>query len=73
MRISIWAWLVTVAVVIALFVIGPFAGFNRAAPLILGMPPLYFWFVVASLLEPLVIGALYLFESARRSAASRKE
>jgi hypothetical protein len=66
------AWLIAVALVIGLFVVGPFAGFNRAAPLILGMPPLYFWFVLASLLEPFIIGALYLYENANRTTAQKE-
>jgi hypothetical protein len=66
------AWLFAVALVIALFVVGPFAGFNRATPLILGMPPLYFWFVLASLLEPFIIGALYLYERAHGVTAQKE-
>lgn len=68
---SMAAWLIAVGLIIALFVVGPFVGFNRASPFILGMPPLFFWFTFVSLLEPLIIGALYLFESANNSSAAK--
>lgn len=64
MRIAMIAWLVGLLLIIGLYTIGPAAGFNRAGPLILGMPPLYFWFVLVPLLNPLILGAVYLIDRA---------
>ncbi len=36
--------------------------FNRALPLILGMPAIYFWFVLVPILSPIILGVLYLFD-----------
>nr|WP_207711810.1 hypothetical protein [Sulfobacillus harzensis] len=36
--------------------------FNVPAPLIVGMPPLVFWFLVVPLVTPLLLGALYLYD-----------
>jgi hypothetical protein len=61
-----WAtilWACAVALALVAFVWAPLA-FNRATPLILGMPPLYFWFVAATALEPFIIGLLYLVDRA---------
>jgi len=57
----LWAIAATLAVIA--FVWAPLA-FNRATPLILGMPPLYFWFVAATALEPLIMGLIYLVDRA---------
>jgi hypothetical protein len=57
----LWACAATLAVIA--FVWAPLA-FNRATPLILGMPPLYFWFVAATALEPLILGLVYLVDRA---------
>ena len=45
-RRSIINWLAGFALVTALYCVGPAVYFNRATPLILGMPTLYFWFVL---------------------------
>lgn len=64
MRIAIIAWLIGLVLVIALYTAGTAIWFNRAAPPILGMPPLYFWFVVVPLLNPLILGTVYLIDRA---------
>jgi hypothetical protein len=64
MRISMVAWLTGLALVIGLYILGPAIWFNRAAPPILGMPPLYFWFVLVPLLNPLIMGTVYLIDRA---------
>lgn len=64
MRMSMLAWVVAVLVIIGLYTLGPAFGFNAASPAILGMPPLYFWFVLVPLLNPLILGVLYLIDRA---------
>ena len=71
MRQSTLAWLTGFIVIIALYTLGPVVGFNRATPPILGMPPLYFWFVAVPLLNPLILGAVYLID--RRETGGRDE
>jgi hypothetical protein len=56
------AWVIGLIVILALYIGGPVFGFNRASPPILGMPPLYFWFVLVPLLNPLILGAVYLLD-----------
>jgi hypothetical protein len=56
------AWIVGLLLVIALYTLGPIE-FNAARPAILGMPPLYFWFVLVPLLNPLIMGAVYLIDA----------
>jgi hypothetical protein len=58
------AWLAALLLIIGLYTIGPALGFNRASPLILGMPPLIFWFVLIPLLNPLILGVVYLIDRA---------
>jgi len=62
MRASMVAWITGVLLVIALYTAGPIA-FNAASPPILGMPPLIFWFVLVPLLNPLIMGTVYLIDS----------
>jgi hypothetical protein len=64
MRIAIIAWLIGLVLVIVLYTAGTIIWFNHAAPPILGMPPLYFWFVLVPLLNPLILGAVYLIDRA---------
>jgi len=64
------AWIAGVLLVIALYTLGPIA-FNAAAPTILGMPPLYFWFVLVPLLNPVIMGAVYLID--RRDVETEDE
>lgn len=61
---AIVAWFIAFIVILALYIVGPIAGLNRATPTILGMPPLYFWFVLVPLLNPLILGAVYLIDRA---------
>ncbi len=70
MHRSMIAWLVAVLLVTGLYLLGPIAGFNRAGPPMLGMPPLLFWFVLCAVLTPLIIGILYLFDRAGRRSDS---
>jgi hypothetical protein len=64
MRVAMIAWVIGLVLITGLYIIGPAAGLNRAAPPILGMPPLYFWFVLVPLLNPLILGAVYLIDRA---------
>ncbi len=61
MRPPMIAWIISLLLIIALYTIGP-VFFNRATPAILGMPPLYFWFVLVPLLNPLILGTVYLID-----------
>ena len=62
MAASLAAWAVGVLVVAGLYILGPLLYFNAAAPPILGMPPLYFWFVLVPLVSPAILGAVYLVD-----------
>jgi hypothetical protein len=62
MRRSTIAWFISLVLIVALYIGGPVFGMNRAGPPILGMPPLYFWFVLVPLLNPLILGAVYLLD-----------
>jgi hypothetical protein len=62
MRMSMIAWVCGTLLIIALYTLGPIA-FNEASPAILGMPPLYFWFVIVPLVNPLIMGAVYLIDA----------
>ncbi len=64
MRVAMTAWLIGLVLIIGLYVLGPALWFNRAGPLILGMPPLYFWFVLVPVLNPLILGAVYMIDRA---------
>lgn len=70
MRASTIAWITGLLLVIALYTLGPIF-FNRASPLILSMPPLYFWFVLVPLLSPVIMGAVYLID--QHESASEDE
>jgi hypothetical protein len=62
MRMSMIAWICGTLLIIALYTLGPIV-FNAAAPAILGMPPLYFWFLLVPLLNPLIMGVVYLIDA----------
>ena len=62
MRASLTAWVAGVLAVTGLYILGPLLWFNAATPLILGMPPLYFWFVLVPLVSPAILGAVYLVD-----------
>ena len=72
MRLSVFAWLVGLVVIVLLYTVGPAIGFNRATPPILGMPPLYFWFVLVPLLNPIILGAVYLIDSRENAGADEE-
>lgn len=48
-------------------IIGPFF-FNRATPLILGLPPLLAWIVAWLLLTSLIMGVIYAVDPANRES-----
>lgn len=62
MRLPMSAWLAGLVIIVLLYTVGPAVGFNSATPPILGMPPLYFWFVLVPLLNPLILGVVYLID-----------
>lgn len=62
MRRSTIAWIIGIIAIVGLYAIGPAVWFNRATPPILGMPPLYFWFVLMPILSPVILGAVYLID-----------
>ena len=64
MAASMIAWAAGVLVVAGLYILGPILYFNAAAPPILGMPPLYFWFVLIPLISPAIIGVVFLIDQA---------
>jgi hypothetical protein len=64
MRASMIAWVVGVLVLTLLYVAGTPLWFNAAAPPILGLPPIVFWFVFLPVLSPFVIGVVYLVDRA---------
>lgn len=70
MRMSMVAWVIAVLLIIGLYVGGPILGLNSAAPAILGMPPLYFWFVLVPLLSPVILGIVYLIDLAENPQAN---
>ncbi|QSO51599.1 DUF3311 domain-containing protein [Alicyclobacillus curvatus] len=65
MRKSLVAWVAVVILILLLYLgaVGLFA--NRIHPLIFGMPFLYFWYVLVPLLNPVILGALYLYDRRR--------
>lgn len=67
MERSTLAWLLGLSCILALYILGPVLGLNRASPAILGMPPLYFWFVLVPLLNPIILGTVYLIDRKERS------
>lgn len=62
MRQSTVAWIIGLIAIVGLYALGPVVWFNRATPPILGMPPLYFWFVLLPVLSPFILGAVYLID-----------
>ena len=73
MPLAMLAWLLGLVCVIGLYILGPALWFNRATPPILGMPPLYFWFVLVPLVSPLILGAVYLVDRAAGGVGSDQE
>lgn len=62
MKRTITSWLLAVLVILILY-LGAVAMFaNRIHPTILGMPFLYAWYVIVPLLNPVVLGLLYLYD-----------
>lgn len=62
MRRVLWVWFMTVVVIVFLYVGVVALWTNRVEPTILGMPLLYTWFIIVPLLNPVILGALYLFD-----------
>jgi hypothetical protein len=54
------AWAIGFTVATLLSIAGPAIYFNRATPPILGMPPLFFWFLIVPILTSLVLWAVYV-------------
>ncbi|MCL6517193.1 MAG: hypothetical protein K6T67_09620 [Alicyclobacillus sp.] len=52
----------TVLLILFLYVGATALWMNRVKPLVLGMPLLYFWFVLVPLLNPPILGLLYLYD-----------
>ena len=61
---SLVAWAAGVIAIAGLYILGPVLYFNAAAPAILGMPPIYFWFVLIPLLSPAILGVVFLVDQA---------
>lgn len=64
MRTSVAVWALCLLVLTFLYAAGTLLWFNAAAPPILGLPPLVFWFVLLPAISPLIIGAVYLVDRA---------
>ncbi|CAA7603087.1 Protein of unknown function DUF3311 [Acididesulfobacillus acetoxydans] len=62
MRRALWAWFIAVVLIIFLYVGVAALWVNKVKPTILGMPLLYTWFVIVPLLNPIILGALYLYD-----------
>jgi len=62
MRRSVVVWIIGFISIVLLYTAGPAIWFNRATPPILGLPPLYFWFVLVPLLNPVILGVVYLVD-----------
>lgn len=60
MRVSIRNWFLAVATIFVLYVGVSMAFFNNTKYLILGMPPLIFWFTLVPIVTPALLGILYL-------------
>jgi hypothetical protein len=56
------AWLITVVFIVFLYVGVTGLFMNHVKPTVLSMPLLYFWFIIVPLLNPLILGALYLYD-----------
>lgn len=61
-RRIISAWLFTVVLIVFLYVGVTGLWMNHVRPTVLGMPLLYFWFVLVPLLNPPILGLLYLYD-----------
>lgn len=59
MRRAIRNWLWTVIGIYVLYVGVSMAFFNHPGPLVLGMPPLVFWFTLIPVVTPIILGILY--------------
>lgn len=62
MRASLVAWVVGLVTLTLLYVAGTPLWFNAAAPPILGLPPIVFWFVLLPAVSPVLIGFVYLVD-----------
>ena len=62
MRKSMVAWLLGLVVLTLLYVAGTPLWFNAAAPPLLGLPPIVFWFVVLPVVSPFIIGLVYIVD-----------
>lgn len=60
MQKAIRNWLWTAISIFVLYVGVSMAFFNRSAPLVLGMPPLLFWFTLVPVATPVILGVLYI-------------
>lgn len=60
MRNAIRNWFFTVVVIFVLYVGVSVMFFNHADYLLLGMPPLIFWFTLVPIVTPCLLGILYL-------------
>ncbi len=65
MAAAMIAWAAGVVIVAGLYILGPVLYFNAATPLILGMPPLYFWFVLSPIVSPVILGVVFLIDQAK--------
>ncbi|MHB8146177.1 MAG: hypothetical protein ACYDGM_02800 [Vulcanimicrobiaceae bacterium] len=64
MHRSIATWVIGFFLATFLSVAGPAIYFNRATPLILGMPPLFFWFLLVPILTVLILWGVYAVDRA---------
>lgn len=64
MRTSLIAWITGLVVLTLLYVAGTPLWFNAAAPPILGLPPIVFWFILLPLVSPFLIGLVYFVDQA---------
>jgi hypothetical protein len=64
MRTSLIVWIVGLLVLTLLYVAGTPLWFNAAAPPILGLPPVVFWFILLPVVSPVIIGLVYLVDRA---------
>ena len=61
-RRIITAWLIAVLIILLLYLGAVVLFANRIHPTILGMPLLYAWYVLVPLLNPVVLGLLFLYD-----------
>ncbi|WAH37640.1 hypothetical protein [Alicyclobacillus dauci] len=62
MRRIITAWIVAVVLIVFLYVGATDIWMNHVHPTVLSMPPIYAWFVLVPLLNPLILGILYFYD-----------